>query len=110
MAVIGRNNRTGLQVWSAEWGYPGDFDYREFHKKDGISGMQYWRVSGAGVNLGDKDAYHPDWAAGKVGEHSAISLPWSPSCSRVITRTAVRPGSSPQTMTLNCWATGGSKA
>ena len=71
VAVIGRNNRTGLQVWSAEWGYPGDFDYREFHKKDGISGMQYWRVSGAGVNLGDKDAYHPDWAAGKVGEHSA---------------------------------------
>jgi len=71
VAVIGRNNRTGLQVWSAEWGYPGDFDYREFHKKDGISGMQYWRVSGAGVDLADKDAYHPDWAAGKVEGHSA---------------------------------------
>ena len=70
VAVLGRNNRTGLQVWSAEWGYPGDFDYREFHKKDGISGMQYWRVSGARVDLGDKDAYHPDWAAWKVGEHS----------------------------------------
>jgi 1,4-alpha-glucan branching enzyme len=71
VAVIGRNNRTGLQVWSAEWGYPGDFDYREFHKKDGISGMQYWRVSGAGVDLADKDAYHPDWAAGRVDSHSA---------------------------------------
>jgi 1,4-alpha-glucan branching enzyme len=71
VAVIGRNNRTGLQVWSAEWGYPGDFDYREFHKKDGISGMQYWRVTGAGVDLGDKDAYHPDWAAGRVDSHSA---------------------------------------
>ncbi len=70
VAVLGRNNRSGLQVWSAEWGYPGDFDYREFHKKDGISGMQYWRVSGARVSLGDKDAYHPDWAAGKVGEHA----------------------------------------
>ncbi len=70
VAVIGRNNRTGLQVWSAEWGYPGDFDYREFHKKDGISGMQYWRVSGARVDLGDKDAYHPDWASWKVGEHA----------------------------------------
>ena len=70
VAVIGRNNRTGLQVWSAEWGYPGDYDYREFHKKDGISGMQYWRVSGARVSLGDKDAYHPDWAAWKVGEHA----------------------------------------
>jgi 1,4-alpha-glucan branching enzyme len=70
VAVLGRNNRSGLQVWSADWGYPGDFDYREFHKKDGISGMQYWRVSGARVSLGDKDAYHPDWAAWKVGEHS----------------------------------------
>lgn len=70
VAVIGRNNRTGLQVWSAEWGYPGDFDYREFHKKDGMSGMQYWRVSGAGVDLADKGAYHPDWAAGKVDRHS----------------------------------------
>jgi len=70
VAVIGRNNRTGLQVWSADWGYPGDFDYREFHKKDGISGLQYWRVTGAGVDLGDKDAYHPDWAAGKIESHS----------------------------------------
>jgi len=70
VAVIGRNNRTGLQVWSAEWGYPGDFDYREFHKKDGVSGMQYWRVSGARVDLADKDAYHPDWASWKVGEHA----------------------------------------
>ncbi len=33
VTVLGRNNRTGMQVWSADWGYPGDFDYREFHKK-----------------------------------------------------------------------------
>jgi 1,4-alpha-glucan branching enzyme len=66
VAVLARDNRAGLQVWSSEWGYPGDFDYREFHKKDGISGMQYWRISGARVGLGDKDAYHPDWAAGRV--------------------------------------------
>lgn len=70
VAVIGRDNRTGMQVWSAEWGYPGDYDYREFHKKDGISGLQYWRVTGARVDLGFKDAYHPDWAAYKVGEHA----------------------------------------
>jgi len=66
VAVLARDNRAGLQVWSSEWGYPGDFDYREFHKKDGISGMQYWRISGARVSLGEKDAYHPDWAAGRV--------------------------------------------
>ncbi len=70
VAVIGRNNRTGMQVWSADWGYPGDFDYREFHKKDGVSGLQYWRVTNARRDLGDKDYYHPDWAAGKIESHA----------------------------------------
>lgn len=70
VAVIGRNNETGQRVWSADWGYPGDFDYREFHRKDGVSGMQYWRVTGAKVDLGDKDFYHPDWAENKVRMHA----------------------------------------
>ncbi len=70
VAVIGRNRQTGLQVWSAEWGYPGDFDYREFHKKDGQSGLQYWRITGVGVDLAQKDLYNPQWAAGKVQSHA----------------------------------------
>lgn len=70
VSVIGRNNETGQRVWSADWGYPGDFDYREFHRKDGVSGMQYWRVTGARVDLGSKDFYHPDWAAHKVRMHA----------------------------------------
>ena len=70
VAVIGRNNETGQRVWSADWGYPGDFDYREFHRKDGVSGLQYWRVTGAKVDLGDKDFYHPDWAENKVRMHA----------------------------------------
>jgi len=70
VAVIGRNNRTGQQVWSADWGYPGDADYREFHKKDGESGLQYWRVTGPKVDLGGKDYYHPDWAEYKVEQHA----------------------------------------
>ena len=70
VAVIGRNERTGMQVWSAEWGYPGDADYREFHRKDAVSGLQYWRVTSPDADLGDKDTYHPDWAAGKVASHS----------------------------------------
>jgi 1,4-alpha-glucan branching enzyme len=69
VAVVARNNRTGMQVWSADWGYPGDFDYREFHKKDGRSGLQYWRVTGK-VDLGEKDYYHPEWAAAKVEQHA----------------------------------------
>lgn len=70
VAVIGRNNRTGQQVWSADWGYPGDFDYREFHKKAGTSGLQYWRVTGAKTDLAHKDYYHPDWSEHKVNQHA----------------------------------------
>jgi 1,4-alpha-glucan branching enzyme len=61
---------TGLQVWSADHGYPGDFVYREFHKKDGASGLHYWRVTGAGVDLGDKAAWDPDVAFGRVHDHA----------------------------------------
>jgi len=71
VAVVGRNNRTGMQVWSAEWGYPGDFHYREFHKKDGISGLHYWKVTGAKVDLAWKEYYDPHWAARRVEEHSS---------------------------------------
>lgn len=70
VAVIGRNNDTGQQVWSSVIGYPGDFDYREFHKKAGTSGLQYWRVTGDKVDLGSKDFYHPDWAAIKIEQHA----------------------------------------
>lgn len=70
VVVIGRNNQTGMQVWSADGGYPGDFDYREFHKKAGTSGMQYWRVTGVKTDLGSKDYYHPDWAAYKIEQHA----------------------------------------
>lgn len=70
VAIIGRNNRTGQQVWSADWGYPGDFDYREFHKKAGTSGLQYWRVTGAKTDLAHKDYYHPEWASFKVDQHA----------------------------------------
>ncbi|MGQ9516185.1 MAG: 1,4-alpha-glucan branching protein, partial [Anaerolineae bacterium] len=70
VAVMGRNNRTSMQVWSADWGYPGDGDYREFHKKDGISGMQYWRVTGPRLDLSQKDLYHPDWAEYKAHQHA----------------------------------------
>jgi 1,4-alpha-glucan branching enzyme len=71
VAVIGRDNRTSMQVWSAEWGYPGDFNYREFHKKDGVSGLQYWKVTGAKVDLAYKEYYDPYWAAQRVAEHSS---------------------------------------
>ena len=70
VAAIGRHHKTGLQVWSAEWGYPGDANYREFHKKDSISGMQYWRVTGPKVELGFKEYYHPDWTTDRIKSHA----------------------------------------
>jgi 1,4-alpha-glucan branching enzyme len=70
VAVLGRNNRTSQQVWSGTFGYPGDSWYREFHRKDGVSGMQYWRIGGPGVDLGEKPTYEPDRAAERVADHA----------------------------------------
>lgn len=56
-AVFARNRDTALQVWSGEWGYPGDGNYREFHKKDGETGLQYWKVTDSKSDLGSKEVY-----------------------------------------------------
>ncbi|MDD1678145.1 MAG: DUF1957 domain-containing protein, partial [Methanomicrobiales archaeon] len=71
VAVLARNERTGLQVWSASHGYPGDGVYREFHKKDSESGLHYWRLTGRGVDLGAKEDYDPEPAREKAREHAA---------------------------------------
>ena len=68
--VIARNERTGKQVWSASHGYPGDPAYREFHKKDGESGLHYWRVTGPEVDLGDKLEYDHTAAAEAARGHA----------------------------------------
>jgi 1,4-alpha-glucan branching enzyme len=70
VAVLGRNDRTGQQVWSGTYGYPGDFLYREFHRKDPVSGLQYWRIGGADVDLGNKPLYQPATASQQVGDHA----------------------------------------
>ncbi len=70
VAVLARHERTGQQVWSATFGYPGDFVYREFHRKDAVSGMQYWRITGAGVDLGAKEPYNPATAQQQIDGHA----------------------------------------
>ena len=70
VAVYGRDASTGLQVWSAAHGYPGDYLYREFHRKDSVSGLQYWRITGADTDLGDKQLYEPAAAFGQVHMHA----------------------------------------
>jgi 1,4-alpha-glucan branching enzyme len=71
VAVLARNDRTGQQVWSGTYGYPGDYAYREFHKKDEISGMQYWRIGGATVDLGNKPLYEPARAQATAADHAS---------------------------------------
>lgn len=71
VAVLARNEQTGLQVWSASHGYPGDGVYREFHKKDAESGLHYWRLTGRDVDLGAKAEYDPEPAFAKALDHAA---------------------------------------
>lgn len=68
--VMARNERLREQVWSRWQGYPGDPDYREFHRKDDQSGLWYWRITGGDVDLGEKDLYEPEWAAAKAESHA----------------------------------------
>lgn len=70
VAVMGRNDRAGFQVWSAANGYPGDGCYREFHKKDDKSGMNYWRITTPTTDLGDKMLYDPVLALDRIGENA----------------------------------------
>lgn len=70
VAVMGRNDRAGYQVWSAADGYPGDGCYREFHKKDTQSGMHYWRITSPETDLGDKMLYDPVLAMSRIHENS----------------------------------------
>ncbi|HOV24445.1 MAG TPA: DUF1957 domain-containing protein [Candidatus Marinimicrobia bacterium] len=58
--AYGRHEESALQVWSGEWGYPGDGRYLEFHKKHFPGGHRYWRVTSAKADLADKQEYVPE--------------------------------------------------
>lgn len=70
VAAVVRDDRSTMQVWGALLGYPGDVDYRDFHRIASTSGLNYWRVTGMQVDPHDKDFYHPDWATYKVEQHA----------------------------------------
>ncbi|MGE5587220.1 MAG: 1,4-alpha-glucan branching protein domain-containing protein [Clostridia bacterium] len=71
VACFGRNERVTTQVWSSWLGYPGDGLYREFHKKDDVSGLQYWRVTSRDTDLGAKGLYDGGAASSRLREHAA---------------------------------------
>lgn len=74
VAAFIRDPTTGLRVWSARHGYPGDFDYLEFHKKHIPGDLRYWRVTDASGDLASKDVYVPEWAENKAREHAGNFL------------------------------------
>jgi 1,4-alpha-glucan branching enzyme len=92
VAAFSRDMETAHQVWSAESGYPGDPDYREFYRdlgydleyeyvkpylhSDGVrrnTGVKYHRITGK-VPLSEKKPYMPLWAKNKADEHAGNFL------------------------------------
>jgi len=86
--AFGRDPNCSKQVWSAQHGYPGDPNYREYYRDigfdlpleeiaplahpDGIRhaiGIKYHRVTG-GVGLSDKKIYDPEMALKRAEEHA----------------------------------------
>jgi 1,4-alpha-glucan branching enzyme len=84
--AFGRDPACSQQVWSAEQGYPGDADYREYYRDIGFdlpldyigpyildgntrinTGIKYHRVTGEGP---DKALYQPDAAEHKARQHA----------------------------------------
>ncbi len=70
VAAYVRDPRASMQVWSRFEGYPGDEWYLEFHKMRWPGGLKLWRVTGPGVDLGEKQPYNPEAAAGRAQDHA----------------------------------------
>jgi len=76
VAFFTRDENTGILVWSGEHGYPGSECYLDFHKKHykdamgGGSGLRYWKVTGAKVDLGSKQLYDINVISNKLDENA----------------------------------------
>ena len=69
--AFARDPRVCEQVWSGAIGYPADAVYLEFHRKWGERrGLRYWRVTGKGVDLGDKEPYDPYHTEARLHEQA----------------------------------------
>jgi 1,4-alpha-glucan branching enzyme len=90
VAAFGRDLESSKSVWSAEEGYPGDYNYREFYRDVGYdldfdyirpyinpdgtrinTGVKYYRITG---RTNDKQPYVPAWATEKAAGHAGNFL------------------------------------
>lgn len=86
VAAFGRDVESSRAVWSAEEGYPGNYQYREFYRDIGFdldydyikpyihvdgtrinTGIKYYKITGRTHN---KEPYDPRSAAEKAAEHA----------------------------------------
>ena len=70
LAVYARDPRSSTQVWSADYGFPGDGAYLEFHRKKGPQGLRYHRVTDRRTPLDAKEVYAPEAAAKRAAVHA----------------------------------------
>jgi 1,4-alpha-glucan branching enzyme len=70
VTVLARHAETALQVWSGEWGYPGDGWYLEFHKRHYPGGHRYWRVTTPATDLAEKQEYEPERVGARIRENA----------------------------------------
>jgi len=85
-AAFGRDMESSKQVWSAEEGYPGDVNYRDFYRDVGFdldfdyiksyiqpnglrkfTGLKYYKITG---KTSHKEPYRPTVAREKTAEHA----------------------------------------
>jgi 1,4-alpha-glucan branching enzyme len=71
VCVFPRDPGSGIQVWSGDVGYPADSNYLDFHKKRWPGGHRYWSVTGAGVDIAEKQPYNPAQAAERIHSHAS---------------------------------------
>jgi 1,4-alpha-glucan branching enzyme len=71
VGVFTRDPDSSLQVWSGEWGYPGDGNYLDFHKKRFPGGHRYWKITSAKSDLADKQIYDPSKIEDRIEENSS---------------------------------------
>jgi len=92
VAAFARDPESSMQVWSADYGYPGDADYREFYRDVGYDaewnyirpyiqatgarknvGIKYYKITGK-VPLDQKQPYDPEAARRKADLHAGNFL------------------------------------
>lgn len=89
VAAFGRDIESSKQVWSADEGYPGDYNYREFYRDIGYdldfdyikdylpsgirkhTGLKYYKITG---KTDWKEPYNPETAREKAAEHAGNFL------------------------------------